>query len=201
MLEQLLGGKKVARGSGLVGGLVSALGGAWVERLRHVADDLVDKAAALGIRVAAAGALFVAAVVFLLAGLKEGLVALGVPDWAASLGLAVLAGVAGWLALRRTPAGGGSPEEGRTSAPGLTVRIVREERTAPAPEAPVIDVHRAEEGWEVSAPRLRRGPEVFRTKQEALRAARRVARRRGGGRIVVHRSDGSVQPARRRPPA
>lgn len=201
MLEQLLGGHKPARGSGLVGAFVTALGGAWVERLRRLADDLVEKAAAFGIRAAAAAALFVAAVVFLLAGVKEGLVALGVPDWAASLGLAVLAGLAGWLVLRRKPAGGEPDEEDRTSAPGFTVRIVREERTTPAPEAPVIDVHRADEGWEVSAPRLRRGPEVFRTKREALRAARRVARRRGGGRIVVHRSDGSVQPARRRSPA
>ena len=201
MLGQGLGGKREGAGPVLarvLGAAASAVGGGLADRLRTVVDDVLEKAASLGLRAATAAALFVAAVVLLLTGIKEGLVALGVPDWAASLGLALAGGLGGWLVLRRKSA---PPAETAESAPGLTLRIVREERRSRPPADPVVDVHPAKEGWEVSAPRRRRGPGTFRTKEEALRAARRATGGRAGGRIVVHRADGKVQRTRRRPPS
>lgn len=71
------------------------------------------------------------------------------------------------------------------------------DRIAVAPVAPVKVFHLAPnsgaEGWKVEAEGAEAPVGVFATKDEALSAAREIARKAEPSRVVVHRLDGTIQ--------
>lgn len=161
--------------------------------LRRTVREQLDWAAgvALGyaVRYLVGGALFVVASTFLLLALREGLVALGLPPGSASLLLGATAALIGLLLIR---ARGRAPARKAHRPRGVAIKVARGVRTRRG-RGPILDVHAAGEGWEVT--RGRRGPRAGRygTKAEAVRAARRAAAGRELDRVVVHRADGTVE--------
>jgi hypothetical protein len=120
-------------------------------------------------------------------GLAELLIAAGLPPFAGYLIVAVVAGVAGYLLFKAgagrhvTPRPKGEPEQFR-------IRIV----TPRAPRREVIDVRHSRRHWEVRGPRTER--RQYRSRESAVRAARRSARSRHG-RVVIHVPNGRSSPS------
>ncbi|MBV8881595.1 MAG: DUF2188 domain-containing protein [Planctomycetaceae bacterium] len=141
------------------------------------------------------------------AALTQGLVALGVPPWAAHLSLAAVTGLLAFGFVKRAEAKprlasgkakGGSESESRT----FNIRIVADKpRSRPArsrarAKAPrprrVVDVHPNENGWEVSQSPAPRKKRVYANKSRAVKAAMAAARKRSA-QVVIHGGNGRIR--------
>ena len=182
--------------------------GAWVGRLL--------------LKYAIVTALAVGALASLCGAAKEGLIAAGLPSWAAQLILGVLMGAAAAILLKadgRVPGdtrghhedGGQSPD--RSS--GFAIHIHPPDRSQVSPSrgrsrskhrAPrVVRVKHLRKGWQVESGPQHRTKRLFENKRLAMKAARAAARRAsaqvvvlGTGKkahTVVERRAASVEPA------
>jgi hypothetical protein len=120
----------------LAGGSSHVLGAAQTflrQAARRLVDEAVERLKKKAVPSVAATALAVVAAGSLASALTEGLIALGVPPWAAHLALAAVAGVASWACFAR----GGSrsvmktedsrrESESDASSHGVTIKIVNE---------------------------------------------------------------------------
>lgn len=191
--------------------LFGALMSLWAEKARRSAREWIHAAledtlrpalrwvAGVGVSYLIAAGLALTAAVFLLSAASSGLVALGLPPWAAQLIMAVVAAAAAFVFYKRGVARTlPEAEEEDVAFPSFKIDIVKER---PAPRAKrrrrpsssdVYDVHPADGGWELTSgsPRRKR---TFETKEEALAAARRSASKGRRGRVVVHGANGTIQ--------
>ena len=129
-------------------------------------------------------ALMLVALTALCMGLAELLMTAGLPPFAGYLIVSAVAAAAGYLLFkagakrRLTP----RPERDPDRSP-VQIRFV-----APrTPRREVVDVRRTRRRWEVRGPRSQR--KAYRSKESAVRAARRAARSRPG-RIVIRVPNG-----------
>jgi len=152
---------------------------------------------ALGVSISylIAAALAIAALVFTLGAAADGLIAAGLPAFAADLILAALTGGTAFLFYmlgknKKLSTARKKDDSRARNVPGLQIRIVRS-RSAPGT---VLDVHPAEDrGWEVGGRSGKHPRRTYPTKARAIRAARRAARKEKVRRVVVHRADGHIQ--------
>jgi hypothetical protein len=174
---------KVALEEGWIGRARARVAGFVAGTVRNAVDEVLDGLIRHGIRFGIAAAALITAVVLAVGAARDGIAALGVHPALASAGLGLVLALAGYLLFKSGPR---RPRRKAQSQPGLSIRISRPGRPR---RFRVYDVHRARDGWEVTG----RGRRTFSSKRAAVRAAERAAARKEGSRVVIRRSDGSVQ--------
>lgn len=173
--------------------------------LQNVARESVRWLLGMSVSYLIAAALAITTLALLLSAAVDGIVALGIPSWAAHL---ILAAVSGGLCFlfylkgKNRSIEDESEEEGSPyPVPGLMVKIERPRvrKAAPRrvrnrPRKRTFDVHRAgDKGWEVSSSSRTYKRTIYGSKTQAVKAARKAAKAEGPSRVVVHRADGRIQ--------
>lgn len=181
---------------GLIGRRVQAFVNRTIE---GTARPIVNWLLHLEIAYLIAAGVAIIGVAFLLSAGASGLVEAGLPLWASQLILGAVAALAAFILFKRASGKKLSDEFKRTDEDdpdGVTIRVgkTRIVRTpARGSATATFDVHRTgREGWEVSAS-TRPAKQSFRTKRKAVSTARRRAARSSNARVVIHKSDGSIQ--------
>jgi len=188
----MLKGLKIALSNGVFASARDRVAGFVVGTVKNAVDEILDWLIKHGIRFGVAAAALITALVLVITAAKEGIVALGAPPALVSLGLGLVCALVGYIFLKSGPRRPRKESESEPY-PGLSIRIsgrprpVRRRRS----RRRTYDVHRGGDGWEVSGRDRSRG-RTFSSKSAAVRAAERSAAR-AHGRVVVRRSDGTVQ--------